>query len=251
MRSRSLQLRLRGCSYSLAAHSDPSVRPGAAMSEARDARKRRLQEIVALSGVSRAALSRILGCLAEDGDAAEERRRVGEALADHGRHVTPYGAVVKEIDLPGAADGEKTPYVCPAAFLYYLCTLCAAFGNLLAGALDGQPARLVFYVDDVTPGNALRPDRGRTVTCVYWTVLQFPAWLRTRSHGWFTLCTIRASKLAACAGKVSGFLSRLLMRIFVEGRDLRDPGIRVPWRGSFLHICAKLEGFLSDEKALK
>jgi hypothetical protein len=51
--------------------------------------------------------------------------------------------------------------------------------------MNGGMGRLALYFDEVKPGNVLRPDKGRSLQCVYWTLLDLPDWFRSRGYGWF------------------------------------------------------------------
>jgi len=67
-----------------------------------------------------------------------------QASAHHSAKVTPYGPVVQQLDL-----GTEGPidYVNPFAYLYYLSSICHAFGDMLVGCMRGiEPLRLVIYI---------------------------------------------------------------------------------------------------------
>jgi hypothetical protein len=161
---------------------------------------------------------------------------VGEdAELDH--VVTPYGPLIKRLQAPSECEGEHEviKYACPFAFLYYACELSSAFATFLETAIArpglagrnlpsssnpdqavpivGPKARITLYFDEVTPGNNLRPDAGRSYLAVYWTFLEFPAWFRANQNGWFELCYIPVKVLWNIRGEHSK-LTELLLAIF-------------------------------------
>ena len=94
-----------------------------------------------------------------------------------------------------------------------MCEKAPSFGQLLRDCVQGSPAHLVFYSDDTTPGNQLRPDTNRQLACCYWTIMELPAWFRARSCGWFPLCMFRTKLMKQIAGGMS-FVWRKLLQTF-------------------------------------
>ena len=62
-----------------------------------------------------------------------------------------------------------------------------AFGDFLRQHLPSNTSAVCLYMDDVQPGNVLRPDHGRTYLAWYYTLLDLPEWWRTCDLGWFDL----------------------------------------------------------------
>ena len=46
---------------------------------------------------------------------------------------------------------------------------------------------MIIYDDGFKVGNVLRPDKGRGLDAVYWSLKEFPDWLRCSEVGWFPL----------------------------------------------------------------
>lgn len=179
----------------------------------------------------------------------QARKDIAEAVGEHAQTRTPYGTVVKMLDL---APGVRMPYICPFALLFHLCSLSQSFAELCRSSLRGNVGRLVLYIDEIRPGNVLRPDKGRSTQCIYWTLTCFPEWFRTRELGWFTAMCLRSSVLEQVPGHTSGLLRTLLgVWYATSGDNLADPGVAAPCGPEFFAFRAEFAGFLGDEKALK
>ena len=175
---------------------------------------------------------------------------------------TPYGNLIKEIQLPVEAEPGVEPemlmlkYVCPFAYLCQLCQVCQGFVGFLkehvsmnaskfraqhregaepygAEPFRDPPARIAIYLDEVTPGNVHRPDKGRCYTAVYWTFMDFPSWFLNNMGGWFTFCFISANDLKKTKGKDSQ-LFRLILKAFFpqEGFNFATTGVTVSSRAA-------------------
>ena len=85
-------------------------------------------------------------------------------LTAFSKMVTPYGTVATTIELP-AVNGDTIALHCnnPFALLWAASSVNNEFGNFIHGHLTANngKGRVVVYIDETTPGNALRPDNGR------------------------------------------------------------------------------------------
>ena len=102
-------------------------------------------------------------------------------LTAFSKMVTPYGTVATTIELP-AVNGDTITLHCnnPFAFLWAASSVNNEFGNFIHGHLTANngKGRVVVYIDETTPGNALRPDRGRTLEVLLFSfALESNAWL--------------------------------------------------------------------------
>ena len=100
-------------------------------------------------------------------------------LAGRVNVTTPYGSLLVVSDDLGCT------YVNPFALLYHMCEVSAPLARCLHTSLQEGPMQLCLYVDAFTPGNQLRPDKGRSTEAVYWTILNLPYHFRVRRSGWF------------------------------------------------------------------
>jgi hypothetical protein len=117
-----------------------------------------------------------------------KKRKLAEAeLYKLPNTLTPYGTVC-HTSLVRGKNGELEIYhVNPFAMLQHATQSFSMFRDFFAKVVRGSPhgrIDLVYYLDRCTPGNVRRPDDGRSAQCIYWTVLQFPTWFKSRQNGW-------------------------------------------------------------------
>lgn len=108
------------------------------------------------------------------------------------------------------------------------------------------------FFDEFTPGNNLRPDKGRSTLGIYYTVVDWHAQVLQKASGWLTFGVLRSSVLAKVPGGLSA-LAKKVMHMFYSavGPNLAD-GLNLvnPVGESFL-VQLHFGGFLGDEKSLK
>ena len=107
-------------------------------------------------------------------------------------------------------------YASPFALLYEGTKLSAMFSSFLAQVMSSSPdgLRICFYLDKAKPGsNTQRPDIARTHQCIYWSVLQFPSWFRSRRNGWIPFAYVE-SNAQTQVGASDSMLVRALCHIF-------------------------------------
>ena len=198
---------------------------------------------------------------AQPNDPAEVLRQELLAADEDIRQIhTPYGPLFRSFEIPSRTEGESlnVTYVCPFAFLFYACEFAPPFAAFLEACIgrrglanrempgsstdqplpaDAPKASVVFYYDEVTPGNNLRPDKGRQYLAVYWTFLEFPAWFRASQNGWFTMCYVPVETLAKMPAEHSQLGTCLLSAFFPEDAlafSFARTGMRVPIRSAAL-----------------
>ena len=159
---------------------------------------------------------------------------------------TPHGSVLKEVRVPKNDGSEHTMLFCrPKALLWLAVRLSTAFEIFLRKALPAGASRVTLYMDDVRPGNQLRPDMGRTYYAWYWTILDLPAWFRTSEHGWFDLAYTPIRDCQNIHGDLSGLTDQILA-------EMEFPmHIDLPVIGPPLPLALNFSQFMSDAKALQ
>jgi hypothetical protein len=104
---------------------------------------------------------------------------------------TPYGKLIKTEVL---STGFMLKYLCPFSWLYYVCMISSDFFNLMEKSLrdDVSPpsARIALYLDEVVPGNALRPDKAELIwQCIGLSLISLLGFDQARMVGSiFALC---------------------------------------------------------------
>ena len=123
--------------------------------------KRRLvAQLLSIRGVNESTVGRILRLL--------EPQQSLTKWAIHNVLSTQAESVVTHVKLPLKDGGEFSwPIACPQDLLPLCLSECAGFREVFEQALSAQPAtfcrpwRLLIYLDEITPGNPLRPDNKR------------------------------------------------------------------------------------------
>ena len=110
------------------------------------------------------------------------RTDVDRELHKHRIATTPYGDLLQPIDMTlKSGNIAQVEVVNLCALLWYLASQPDAGNAFLIEHLGSKDiCNIAIYCDGVTPGNALRPDEGRSFEAVYWTISELPAWYRSK-----------------------------------------------------------------------
>ena len=145
------------------------------------------------------------GLFAEDVDLGDEqhtRRQFSYAQSALAKTMTPYGQIVSTflidfVDKPNV----KVEFVNPFAWIWYLSSICPEFVELMQKCVPPSSAgRVIFYADEIKPGNVLTPDKGRNTMCLYWGYLDWPEHVMCRADAWFTFTCIRSTQIERIDG---------------------------------------------------
>ena len=146
-----------------------------------------------------------------------QRKVANDELQKLARTLTPYGTVCQEVDVNGTSgDTLSIYYASPFSLLYEGTKRSALFSRFLAQVMSSSPGGLhiCFYLDRAKPGsNTQRPDIARTHQCIYWSVLQFPSWFRSRRCGWIPFAYVEANSQIQ-VGVSDSMLVRFLCQVF-------------------------------------
>ena len=226
------------------------------------------QACLAASSASKAAISRILlalhaqGCLIDgivDENASENslRLEIGTAVKTLGDEATPFGKVMQTIQLETDSPGKPFtwPFIHPLALVYALSKISSGFARIMKQCIDKlgtRAMRVVLYVDEVRPGNVLRPDAGRAVSNVFWPFADWPEWYLKRDDAWLTFGCIRSGIVNKTKGAMSGVMKHVLHQFFApSGPNFATSGGLVEYGGETILFKAVFAGFLGGEKGLK
>ena len=216
-----------------------------------------LQEIQSVGKQTKTSTLAMLKILRQRGllncDVSERKLRddMQSAVESVGNTMTPYGPVIQTVRLnaPGLRDWE----IChPFAFLWYMSQHSAAFRKVMRNStVDGRKLRLVIYMDGLVPGNPFRPDKGRSIMCIYWAFIDWPAFMLTRTFAWPCLSILRESIMEKIPGGAS-YLARIALRLFFPFTgDSLETGLVIKGPDESYLVQAKFVGFLADLKEHK
>ena len=179
------------------------------------------------------------------------RHRLSHATMNHGDAQTPYGPVLRMMPLP-LEQLPRWSFVHPQSLLYYFSTISQTFGDIMAKSVTpGVPVKIVLYVDEICPGNPLRPEKARTLQAIYWCIADWPQWLLQRTAAWPCFGTIRSSLVKKLPGGIAHLMRLVLLQFFPEEGHSFTRGLTIYVRNTPLVVTGEFGGFLADEKAHK
>ena len=177
------------------------------------------------------------------------RQKLQDAEKNHGEQRTPYGPLIQEMSLP-IKNFKPWKFVHPLALLYYMSMLSDAFGACMhAVCEDGTPLQLILYMDEICPGNPLRPEKSRTMQAIYWVFSDFPQWILSRTLSWPVFGVIRSNIIQRLPGGMSHFMRYVLLQFFPERGHSLARGVQIKVRQTMYIVRSVFQGFLADDKA--
>ena len=157
-----------------------------------------LQECCAVGKMPKTALADVLDvlhrndALSDDMDLCistpAKRHQLLRAQRSHAEAMTPYGQVLQSMTLPFEAP-KTWEYNDPRAMIYYMSQISTHFSDIMYASAqravcthNRRPLRVILYLDELVPGNALRHDCGRSMWGIYWALLDWPEWVLSLIH---------------------------------------------------------------------
>jgi len=215
---------------------------------ARHGGKRQLVgRLLSLRGVSQTAVQHILELL--DPDLAG-RRSVANTLEQQ------LAQVQSNIQIPLTAGGHfNWTITLPQDLLPCIVKKCAGWEHILSIALQkfppspGRPWRFLLYLDEITPGNPLRPDNQRKIVAFYCSFLELGPFLRLE-EAWLTIGVLRSTVVKTIAAGLSGVVRQLLRRLLLGTKSMITCGIPLPLQTPAI-LFARFHRLIADEAACK
>ena len=187
--------------------------------------------------------------LGNDGcDASHQAKKIRIEMKEPLLAQGPCGAIMRSMKVQVRDDAIDWYFLHPASLLHELTKRCSRLGDLVQG---GGKARIRIYMDEIKPGNVLRPDHSRSVAMWYWTLMGLPSWYRSKTDGWFYFAAFPTKLVKDVEGGYSYLFARM-MECFLELQDPFNFTTGFPCSStSGMFLCqGGLEAVLSDEKAL-
>lgn len=111
---------------------------------------------------------------------------------------------------------------------------------------DGRPLRLVIFADELCPGNPFRPEKSRTLMCIYWSFIDWPSWMLSRSFAWPCFSILRSIVIEELEGAMT-YLSRVILRTFFpETGESLATGVLIQSPNGPYIVKAVFAGWLCD-----
>ena len=180
------------------------------------------------------------------------RGQMTDELRSYSQIETPYGLLIQKLDLP-LIDGKVYHWYManPFALLWWLVQHLVYFRKFFCANVRGEVGKVVLYEDEATPGNKLHWHNPREMLCWYWTLAQFPAWYRSRKHGWFVLGYIKTPILKTVVGGASGMAKQILHFLWSSTKFNFDKGIFLSYDDVEFKFRARLHCIIVDGLAEK
>ena len=216
-----------------------------------------------VKNVPKASLARIVTCLSSgyttdermfERERIKQKKAINKELQNTAEMPTPYGTIMSHTTLQVDGEPYKWVHVNMFALIHAMCVLNTAFAAMLQQAVTSAHGmmRLGFFIDEMTPGNALRPDLGRKIQCLYFTVIDMPCWYRCREYGWWLFGTLPTKTTNKLACGLSSLVRATMHSIFSQSSfNLATTGFRFPTGDGQIHHVKGMVWTVEDERAIK
>ena len=171
--------------------------------------------------ISQSALGALLSA-AKDSPLPEfcTRKRIREARNSIACQDTPYGPLMKRVTVPGI-NGRPICFdvQCPFAMLWLVAKTQngAALFRSAAPPSHSNPWKLIFYSDEVTPGNSMKQDNKRMLQGCYYSIIDFGAAALSKEDNWFVCTALKSTTVRLIEGGMSSVMAALLKHFFHWG----------------------------------
>ena len=210
----------------------------------RHAKKRRLAALIGLKGVTCEALAAILKQVRDDPIEPVSAWCMNKFFQDE------FAKVKLDLQLPMGSRKVFTWSVCSVPKLVeYFAAHSRSFRVVMDRATrTPEPLQGILYLDEVTPGNVLKPDNHRKFWAIYLGFRQVEANMLYREEMWLPVAMLRTT-IAHKVG-VSYCVRQLLRSMLLEPTRLASTGCAIQLSSPTLLRLA-ISNILADEAALK
>ena len=164
--------------------------------------------------------------------------------------VASHGCILKSLDIVVDGKAQKVQYLDPKAFLQAAVKNSRGFAEMLGQLQTGQsfasPLSWCLYIDEVTPGNALRPRQNRKVFVAYWSCLEWTTRVLQSEEAWFPLMVVLSTVVKAIGG-VNVLWKYVMQQVLCE----MQAGVVVELPVGARMLFFQMKCFICDEVALK
>ena len=202
---------------------------------------------VGAKGISDSALAHVMRLVSERQLAPLSARQVGALTARE------FAKIQITLQFPLASGGHFEWEI--AAFgklLNFFIDESAAFRGLTERAVaQRHNMNMLLYIDEITPGNVLRPDNRRKVWAIYASFYEFGKDELCKEYVWLPVARLRSDVAKRVAGGMSSCMRVLCNSLWGEGQQaLATEGVLLNL--SRPKICtAKLRSVIADAPAIK
>ena len=218
--------------------------------------KRQRCALIGLHGVPDRALVDILGRLRADPVLLEDIPLRQHLTDEVNRVFLDAGGCLLPLALIEKSNPHMWAVFRPQSLVRYFIEQAPAFRSIMRSSLRAKrpspttPWNILFYQDDITPGNVLRPDLGRKCTCVYFSFKELQGALRSEDV-WLPMAILKVSVTKFVDGGLAHAMRLLLRLFFVAEEGFQDTGVAIDAGDGPVLLFARLSNMIGDEAALK
>lgn len=165
-----------------------------------------------------------------------------------------YKHVSGKVELPLEGGGVFGWSICrPDKLLRHLALESSEFASALAEAAQKagpNPLRSIWYLDEVVPGNILRPDNARRFWAIYMSLAEFGSDRLFCAEWWMPIGVLRSSVANSVLGGVSQCMRQLLRYTLFEPCNMGEVGTTLELSVPTL-LRFRVAHIIADESALK
>ena len=100
---------------------------------------------------------------------------------------------------------------------------------------------ICLYVDEVSPGNQLKPSNERKLQVIYFSVKQFGKLALSKEDAWWVLTAVRSADVKRVEDGMAQVMKRILRIFLLERRDALLHGVLLPFpNNQKWTLCCKL-----------
>ena len=199
-----------------------------------DSQQRR-RSLAGIGGVTDAALVRIVQKIREDPHLVEDvgsRYQIMRALRSlEGQVCMTQELQLKAVNRQGRRLTYKLLHAAPNKILDFYIRECPGFAGMLWTLISVSPPthqrpwHVVFYVDEITPGNPIRTDNKRKIVVFYFNFLELGPEILCREDAWLPITVVRSPMLRLIRGGLSAVLRALTNEFFQRDEGWSKAGI--------------------------
>ena len=170
---------------------------------------------------------------------------------------TPFGALIRKVPVKDHKGNIINISISHPIPFFWLAARTTYLGALLerthaqTPSTPQAPWSLLYYSDEVVPGNALKSQNHKKVQVVYYTFEEFGPDAIAKEEFWFTFTVLRSSVVNQIEGGMSQVLVQTLLAMFGGEHNLTTSGMRIETKnGVEIRLFVKFKLVPSDEAAL-
>ena len=192
------------------------------------------------------------GILPESDSRQSIKRAREQDMSQYNHH--KYGDLIQSFTMQMQKGPDREfLYVDPMTLMHALIEHKPIFRKLIAEQLmrhvpsPSKPLGIIYYGDEVTPGDSLQKVNKRKIECIYWTFAELGPLCHTKEFLWFPLTVHRSMFCHNVVGGTTAWSAKNLEIFYKQGSNFLVDAFQ---HSSYI-IFATVTNIVADENALK